>query len=206
MRRLIAVCLLLIAWPLAASAWPQGLFSSPLPSPVPKKLRAMQQRFSQAPVLVLHFRQEKHLPELKHPLVSHGVLTIAPSLGVDWQVTQPFKSEWKVTRNGRVLKGPNNGAPQAVANMLIGLFSADIHKLKSAFRLYWSEQPPGWWLGLKPRDPRLARAISDVAVSGAEHIRQVEVDETGGDHTVITFTSRHTHRLTPAVRKRFSPG
>lgn len=206
MRRLIAACLLLVAWPLAAAAYPQGLFSSPLPNPAPKKLQSMQQRFSQVRMLVLHFRQEKHLPELKRPLVSHGVLTIVPSLGVDWQVTQPFKSEWKVTRGGRVLKGPKNGAPQAVANMLIGLFSGDTGKLKSAFRLYWSEQPPGWWLGLKPRDPRLAKAISDVAVSGGQHVHRVEVDESGGDRTVITFTRQQTRPLTPAVRKRFSPG
>jgi len=206
MRRLITVGLLLAAWPLAAAAYPQGLFSSPLPSPVPKKLQALQHHFSQVQVLVLHFRQEKHLPELKQPLVSHGVLTIVPSLGVDWQVTQPFKSQWKVTRSGRVLKGPDNGAPQAVANLLIGLFSADTGKLKSAFRLFWSERPPGWWLGLKPRDPRLARAISDVAVSGGERVRQVEVDESGGDRTVITFTRQQAHPLTPAVRKRFSQG
>ena len=113
---------------------------------------------------------------------------------------------WKVTRSGRVLKGPDNGAPQAVANLLIGLFSADTGKLKSAFRLFWSERPPGWWLGLKPRDPRLARAISDVAVSGGERVRQVEVDESGGDRTVITFTRQQAHPLTPAVRKRFSQG
>lgn len=204
MRRLSLFVVLLALWPLCAPAYPQGLFSSPLNGKVPGKLQSMQHRFSQSGAVELHFRQAKHLPELKQPLVSSGVLIIAPRLGVDWRVTKPFASEWTVTRGGRVVKGPNNGAPKAVASLLMGLFSADIHKLRSAFKLYWTEQPPGWWLGLKPRNARLQQAISTIAVAGARGVHQVEVDESGGDRTLITFSGRQSLTVTPALRKRFS--
>jgi hypothetical protein len=202
MRLTIVLCLLFALWPLAGAASPQGLFSSPLHGSAPP-LRSIQKRFQQVQMIKLHFKQEKHLQETERVLVSRGVLTVAPKLGVDWHVLKPFESEWTVTRDGRVLRGPKSGATTAVANLLMGLFSADIEQLKSLFHVYWQKQSAGWWLGLKPKKARLKKAIDSIAVAGSEYVKRVEVNEASGDHTVIQFTGRKTQDLTPAIRKLF---
>lgn len=206
MRRiasLLLVAALLVPWA-TATAFPADLFDKPLPQPLPEPLRAIQQRHARAEVLQLDFRQRKWLPELQQPLASSGRLTIVPDLGLEWRVTEPFPSVWRVSDDGRVIEGPESRASRIIGDLLIALLSMDVASLESTFDLYWSRQPSGWWLGLRPRDERLRRVIESIAVAGDETLRKVEVHATGGDRTEIRLTSLQTPPLTDALRARFS--
>lgn len=198
-RLLLFVSLVALSWP----AFPAELFRHPLPSAMPPALREIHQRFAQAEVLELRFRQQKWLPELQQPLVSTGTLTVAPNLGLEWRTDQPFPSVWRVTRDGHVLDGSENPASEAIAHLLLALLSADIKPLQSTFSLYWLQQPSHWLLGLQPHDPRLRHVLDSIVVSGAHSVQRVEVRERSGDRTQIDFISTRTGILTDTLRARF---
>lgn len=204
MHGIARLLLLAVLLPLSvAMASPAGLFDHPLPSALPQPLRTIRQQFEHSEVLKLQFHQKRWLPELQQPLVSTGTLTMVPSLGLEWRIDQPFPSTWRITRDGRVLEGPDNPGSEAVAQLLMSLLSVNTAGLKSAFSLYWLQQSSQWWLGLQPRDQRLQRVLDSIVVSGDKALRHVEVRENSGDRTEIDFTSMQTGTLTEALRARF---
>lgn len=144
------------------------------------------------------FTQTRHLNKVATPLVSHGEAVIAKDR-VEWHVTKPLDVLTTITPQG-MTQSVENSPPQALgpqdsSNAFLastGLFDLLVGDFASARTHYdiANVQPPqakSWKLKFTPRQPALAKFISNIAVVGCTRIEQVEVYQANGDWMQISL-------------------
>mgnify|MGYP006916262205 CR=1 FL=1 len=67
-------------------------------------------------------------------------------------------------------------------------FEAEIQVEESTDSLYFMTENNIWILGMKPKDNSNANNyISSITVKGTDYIKQINIDQTNGNKTVIWF-------------------
>lgn len=180
-------------------------------------LALVQQRVARVPVLRGDFHQQKQMTGFSKPLRSEGNFVLSRDHGVLWSTLKPFPSEMVLTRD-RILSRQRDGstrveldgrqqpALRAVNEMMFALMSGDVAVLTPRFSSKVEALPEqGWRLTLTPRPGPLARSFKRIRLQGDRHVRQVEIDETNGDRTVLEFTgiSESPSILSAAEATRF---
>jgi hypothetical protein len=179
----------------------------PLPLHAADLAAEVAARLVDAPVLQGDFAQTRSLKGFKNPLVSRGDFLLLRARGVVWRTQAPFASTLVLTRD-RLLTRAADGAVtsqldartepalRAVNEVMFALLVGDMAALARHFRID-GELLAGsaWRLVLTPVDAMLASQFTQIGVEGDRHVRQVSLDERGGDRTVIRFSGL---RATPA--------
>lgn len=165
-------------------------------------LRDVRARLTHEPVVRGAFEQRKAVKGFRNPLVSTGEFVVAQQRGVLWRTLQPFASTLVVTRDRVVARGADGSvarrlsaneepAVRAISETLFGVMAADLAALEQRFTISGESGREGWKLALLPRDAALARWVQRIDLEGDRFLRQVRLDEAGGDQTLIRL-SRHS--------------
>lgn len=165
-------------------------------------------RLAQPPVLRGQFEQSKQLQGFKHPLVSRGDFLLVRDRGVAWDTREPFASTTLLTRDRLLTRLPDGsqrvlldtaGSPgmAAVNALLMALVAGDLPALAERFRLEESLAGDGaWTLVLWPKDAGLQQVFTRITLRGDRFVREVLIEEAGGDVTTLRFVALGD---TPAV-------
>ena len=180
-------------------------------------LDALQQRFTEQPVVRAHFDQTRTIKDLPQPLRSQGRMLIARDQGLLWDQTSPFPMQLLLD-DKRMVQAINGQPPQTVTaennpqmfqfnHLLRALFQADRNVLEENFRVEFADKGDGrWTLRLTPVTTPLDKIFASIDLAGKTYLEHIQLNDKQGDRTDIALSQ---HQLTPAQltddeRQRFA--
>jgi len=153
-------------------------------------------------ILCGRFEQTKQLAGMKKPLLSSGRFCVVAGKGVWWRTLTPFASSLRLTRDEIVtyqgdrvatrLDAKTEPVVRMINGVLFSLLAGDLAQLDTVFEVDGSADADSWQVALKARQPALARAIGAIRLDGGAYVRNIAIDEAGGDHTAIVFSGIRT--------------
>jgi hypothetical protein len=159
-------------------------------------LDRLMQLLSESPSSEVPYVEEKFSALLARPVVSSGTLVYVRPDVVEKNMAVPRKETFRiagqeltVTREGRQRRIALSSEPllAAFAAGLRGVLSGDARQLGEYFRLALEGTESDWKLEMTPIDEEIARYVKGIVVSGrSARVRQIEVDESSGDRSVLT--------------------
>lgn len=156
-------------------------------------------RLEQPPVLRGGFEQDKQLHGFRNPLRSRGEFLLVRGRGLAWDTREPFASSTVIGARGIVASTPEGGervlarADDPAQALLMALVGADLDTLAQSFDTHETLLDDGRWrLQLSPRDDGLRAVFASVELAGDRHVREVRIQEAGGDTTLLRFTALET--------------
>jgi hypothetical protein len=168
-------------------------------------------RLAQPEVLRGRFEQRKQLQGFRNPLVSRGEFLLLRDRGVAWDTTEPFASSTLLTRERLLTRLPDGSqrivldaaaspGMAAVNSLLMALVAGDLDALAPQFHIEEALLADGGWtLNLDPRDAGLKRVFARIVLSGDRHVREVHIEESGGDRTALRFLHLSDQPATPTA-------
>lgn len=192
-----------------------ALLASPWVSAV--TLDALQQRFTEQPVVRAHFEQTRTIKDMPQPLRSSGEMLIARDDGLLWDQKAPFPMTLLLD-DKRMVQTLNGQPPQTITaennpqmfqfnHLLRALFQADRQVLEENFRIDFKDLGNGRWsLMLTPTTSPLDKIFASLDLGGAAYLESIVLNDKQGDRTQIALSR---HQLTPASltdaeRQRFA--
>jgi hypothetical protein len=185
-RKIFAVCLSLMVWPLLGAA------------PVAE----IQAILARPKVLCGRFDQIKQLAGLKNPLRSSGRFCVVADKGVLWRSLQPFANTLRLTRDEIVqwhgerlalrLNAKQEPTVRLINSLLFSVLAGDLGELEKHFDLGGVVRDGAWSVKLKARDAGVAKVIGAIALDGAAYVKNIAIDEANGDRTRIVFSALQT--------------
>ncbi len=178
-----------------------ALLLLPLPARAADLASEVRARLADAPVLRGDFEQTRTLKGFKNPLLSRGDFLMLRSRGVVWHTRAPFASTLVVTPGRLLARGADGVATmqldartepglRAVNEAMFALVAGDLATLARHFRIDGELlEGQGWRLVLTPIDTVLAGQFASMGLQGDRYVRQVRLEERGGDLTLIRFTA-----------------
>lgn len=133
------------------------------------------------------FHQQKQLKVLRKPLLSTGTFTYHQSKGVIWKTQTPVVSLLLVSESKLLTGQGEQSVPAAFGKVFKAMLGGDLAALSEGFALTASDQKTAWQLVLTPKDEMLKSVIGSMILSGDTELRQLEIRETGGNITLISF-------------------
>lgn len=153
------------------------------------------------------FIQKNHTDMLDEPLRSRGRFDFKAPDHLRWEVLSPERFGFRV--DGEEVKTWSGSEQDAVSapagaesgimhftDQLLAWVRADFSWLEERFALSVVDDSPVT-LMLKPRSSAAAKRLEHLRVSFSrdlDHVDTIEIHETGGDRTVITFVDTHVRR------------
>lgn len=181
-------------------------------------LLAIKSRLRVFETLQGKFEQEKRLAKIKKPLKSRGRFALKRQQGVVWRTDAPIQSLLVMNRDSvRVIKNDRTVMSIALSDqpglrlmgkIVFAVFAADVEEIRQTFEIVSGEAKPNepWSVTLKPRDAGVAKVISRISLSGAEHVDTLEIVEQNTDVTRIRFTDLDSdHALTDEDERLLAP-
>lgn len=155
--------------------------------------------FREAPAYVAgRFEQQRSVPGLDVPVRAAGRFQVWRGHGVYWAFETPAPRAVSFTAQGAYLwrdpgarAVPLEGlAERHLGRLFLDLLDGDPERLAARFELTASEDPRSgrWWLSLRPKEVRVARALARIDLEGGVHLERLEVYETGGGRLRLEFT------------------
>ncbi len=144
------------------------------------------------------FTERRSMQYLTEPIVLEGTLSFDPPDRLTREVHRPnretmviegdlltLKANWKDPPT-RVLLADYPGL-DALITALRAVLSGDAEALERVYQIDLRGTAEAWTLALIPRAESLRAVVASVVLEGAaETVRSIEVQETGGDSSVIT--------------------
>jgi hypothetical protein len=148
------------------------------------------------------FDQTKQLAGMKKPLLSNGRFCVVAGKGVLWRTLKPFPNTLRLTRDEIVhfqgervamrLDAQQEPTVRMINSVLFSLLAGDLGQLDSLFEVDGSADATSWKVALKARAPALAKAIGAISLDGGAYVRNIVINEAGGDRTEIVFSDIKT--------------
>ena len=164
-------------------------------------LDGIRERLAQPAVLRGDFTQQKRLAGFRNPLRSSGAFVLARERGIVWRTLAPFPSTTVVTAD-RILSRLPDGSTRveldakeqpalgAVNALLFAVFAGDVAALSERFEAAPATAGDArWTLGLVPKPGALDDVFVRIELEGDAYVRQVRIEERGGDVTEISFAA-----------------
>ncbi|RZT39290.1 LolA family protein [Cupriavidus agavae] len=187
-----------------------------LPAHAADLLGGVAARLADAPVIRGQFEQTRRLAGFSNPLVSRGDFVLARGRGVVWATREPFASSLLVTPERLVMRGADGKVQQqmqsdsqpamrVVGESMIAVLRGDLRSLQTRFDVQGKlVGKDGWALTLTPTDAGLRRVFARIELAGDRFVRNVRLEEAGGDSTVVRMIDpAPAQKLTPAEEQRF---
>lgn len=148
------------------------------------------------------FEQTKQLAGMKRPLLSSGRFCVVAGKGVLWRTLKPFPNTLRLTRDEIVhyqgervamrLEAKQEPTVRMINSVLFSLLSGELSQLETLFEVDGSADGANWKVALKARQPALAKAIGAITLDGGAYVKNIRMDEAGGDSTAIVFADIKT--------------
>ncbi len=139
------------------------------------------------------FTQQRFLKAMSKPITSTGQFVLVKNQGLLWQMQKPFASQLRVKKEGisqwngsQWVNNQKLGQSEQI-NLFLGLLSGDISALSSQFDLALSGDTKNWTLTLTPNSLLMKQIFTHIVIGGDEVVKQIELNETQGDRTLIRF-------------------
>lgn len=139
------------------------------------------------------FTQQRFLKAMSKPITSTGQFVLVKNQGLLWQMQKPFASQLRVKKEGisqwngsQWVNNQKLGQSEQI-NLFLGLLSGDISALSSQFDLALSGDTKNWTLTLTPNSLLMKQIFTHIVIDGDEVVKQIELNETQGDRTLIRF-------------------
>lgn len=139
-----------------------------------------------APPRSVQFREERHNPMFKEPLVLEGTLEYLEPGVLRKSVQSPFQEQYliepdqvTITRNGQqeVLKARQGRMISAFFSGIEAMLAGDPDRLKESFHYCVEGTADDWTLSLEPLVQRLAKHLRSMRVKGANgNIESIHID------------------------------
>lgn len=165
-------------------------------------IEKIQNMLAKPKMLCGRFDQSKQLNGMKKPLLSNGRFCVINGKGVLWRTLQPFPNTLRLTRDEIVqfqgerlatrLDATQEPTVRMINSVLFSLLSGDLSKLQTLFEVEGSADKNAWRVGLKAREPALAKAVGDIALEGGAYVKNININEASGDKTSIVFSAIQT--------------
>lgn len=162
------------------------------------------------------FHQEKHLVGLDQALVSSGSFLVAREHGLLWRVERPLETTLILDERRMVqrvdgrqtlrLNQEEQPGLSVVAAVLVAIFRADLDRLRDFFAIRAeAAQEDRWRLMMEPTAAGVAEFVTRLTLSGADGVERIEIDEPGGDRSIIRLevAPGPALPLTPQERREF---
>ncbi|MCQ9123683.1 hypothetical protein BKG91_01215 [Rodentibacter caecimuris] len=146
------------------------------------------------------FVQERHLKALSRPIITEGEFTLVANKGLLWQMEKPFPIQLRVTEKGIMQwngkQWINNGklGQAEQIRLFLGLLSGDVNGLKTQFKLALSGTTEQWKVTLTPDSLLMKQIFNQITIQGNEVVKRIQLDETQGDRTDITFKNNRINQ------------
>jgi len=179
-----------------------SLFAAAAVASAAAPVAKIQSMLAKPAVLCGRFDQTKTLAGMKKPLLSNGRFCVVAGKGVLWRTLQPFPDTLRLTRDEIVhyqgdrvanrLDAKTEPTVRMINSVLFSLLSGDLSQLENLFEVDGTADAGGWHVALKARKPELAKAIGAITLDGKAYVRNITIDEAGGDRTSIAFSGMKT--------------
>jgi len=141
------------------------------------------------------FREERHNPMLREPLVLSGYLEYLGPGSLNMIIESPFResylitsSELEIRRAGDIQKLPLKRARslQSMLDAIEAIIAGDEKRLADAFDLQLSGEASDWSIRLTPTSKRVARHLGGLSVTGdASTVQSIRIDLEEGEWHLI---------------------
>jgi hypothetical protein len=201
-RRLAAVLGIAMALPVLASpSQAPSAAAHPVSPATVGEGEGVRARLARPVVLRGRFEQSKQLEGFRQPLVSRGDFLLLRDRGIAWDTREPFASTTLLTRDRLLTRLPDGSqrvlldaaespGMAAVNALLLALVAGDLPALAERFVLEETlAADGGWQLLLTPEEAGLRQAFARITLVGDRFVRQVVIEEAGGDVTTLRFVA-----------------
>lgn len=145
-----------------------------------------------------HFSQAKYLAAVDTSLKSSGTFAYVADQEITWHTITPIENTLILTpnqiisaHNGQqtsVMDSQNSPAVRILSDLFFGVMTADWDLLQEYFSIDASISQGQWQAQLTPSDTSIGQVITQVTLSGATFLQQVELHEVNGNTTTIQFS------------------
>ncbi|MGA8707898.1 MAG: LolA-related protein [Steroidobacteraceae bacterium] len=163
-------------------------------------LGRLMQLLSQRQHGVAEFEQTEYLAALRQPAHSSGVMTYAAPDHLEEHTLKPREQSVTLDHGTLTLQSGTrrrtlrlDDYPQIapLIDSVRATLAGDRAALEQRFELRFSGDVARWQLLLHPRDPKVAAVVDHIRISGErDAILQVEVQQSDGDHSLMTIQPR----------------
>jgi len=177
-------------------------------------LSEIQKSMASVKEIKADFNQEKNLSLFKHTIKLEGNLNIKFPHYFRWEVTSPLKTvitadgdtvtTWdEETNQTQTLSVKNNPVVKSIWTQIDSWFMGKYDELSKNYYIKLLQSEPAV-LEFKPKNKAVASTVEKITVffrKDKKYLKQVKLQETGGDSTIISFSNI---KLTPSEKEKVS--
>ena len=114
-----------------------------------------------------------------------------------WRTLQPFPSTLRLTRDEIVnfqgdrvalrLDAKQEPTVRMINSVLFAMLAGDLAQLDTLFEVDGEADGNRWHVALKAREAALAKAIGTIALDGDSYVKNIVINDAGGDRTQLCF-------------------
>lgn len=146
------------------------------------------------------FAERRELRMLEKPLELSGTLRYTAPDRLERHTLKPSPESMLLTKDTLTLEDKARGRTRTVplqqypliwafAESIRSVLAGDLATLRRFYTVDFDGNAARWQLMLHPREPGMRSHINDIRISGAaQMIRTIEVNEAGGDRSVMTIS------------------
>lgn len=157
------------------------------------------------------FVQTKTVTILKKPLISNGYLLITDNNQVVWQTQEPIKSTLLIgqqslrqfNKNDQPVMSPANNnqkMSQLISSTFMAILAGDFEKLDSHFSVALDCTETRWSIELEASSNDMKPIITNINISGQNHIELLSFTEASGDSTQLVLSPSADPNLISQLR------
>ena len=170
----------------------------------------MEQQLLSIQVLRAQYQQTRHAAGLEASLESSGRLVLAREVGLAWVQTEPFSAEFVFTdeavfetfpgKSKKVRLRSEHAEIFKIVSMITTFLEGDTSFLEKTFTMAFTEETDNRWsLVLTPRIGRIKKLFASITLKGNMFIESMEINETGGNRSIIEFFDQATTPTTLSI-------
>lgn len=188
-KLLIALCVLLLT----------PAFAAPVTNPAPQEQQKAQiaARFAAVNTIESRFTQQKYMALLDEPVTSEGVFYFQKPGRIRWQYTQPFQNGFLIVdgTSYRLEKDKKEKQTSPLASnmavQMLAWLTFDLEALSKQYSLAFTENG----VVLTPLKEGFLKQIEvEFSKQNPQALSRVEIQEAGGDKTVLSFHNPKTNQ------------
>ncbi|MCM8533086.1 MAG: outer membrane lipoprotein carrier protein LolA [Lentisphaeraceae bacterium] len=156
-------------------------------------------------VLRTNFEQVRKIDALTRPLISKGSMILSKKDGLLWSMKTPFATDLLINKEKMVqlsdegeksvVKAEDQPVLYNLSEIFMALFSGNLEAILKNFELEKvTKTDDKWQVVFNPRGLILGKVMKRVELSGGKLLENVQIFESNGDSTSITF-SKTTYDL-----------
>lgn len=149
-------------------------------------------------VLRTDFEQVRKIDALTRPLISKGSMILSKNDGLLWSMKTPFATDLLINKEKMVqlsddgeksiVKAEDQPVLYNLSEIFLALFSGDLEAILKNFELEKvTKSDEKWQVVFNPRGLILGKVMKRVELSGGKLLENVQIFESNGDSTSITF-------------------